>query len=249
MCSLAPVTEFAGVFGPSERLFFNANQCSEEDIRNLTKMLKTTFMNLQPDKHKPEGRRAFRDMICQKISSKETIFPLDIIETDFFQNMQPKQKIPRKSHKQVLKHIVPPLRERAQKETLTLPIGQQEAIINKWCAGFIESYMTPKQIDNACILLTLPKEFLQERTRITTMLIFAIRDKKDFTIENFNSMLFQLNEDVKQPNAENPRNVQIFIDLYIALFKRTTPDIKSIILDDFDTVFRKKYLKTEEKKS
>ncbi|MBA3816280.1 MAG: hypothetical protein H0X29_07125 [Parachlamydiaceae bacterium] len=185
------------LFEASESIFYQAQMCTEETIDQLTSTIAQAFF--EKTLSEPEERKLFCKSIFEKISSKNLITPLIILQSPFYQSMQVKRTIPSDIHKIVLNIIVPSKRKSIQDVRHKELTFQEEKAINQWYAQFLECYMSDEDIVEES--KTLSTE-VKGQPKVTILelddMLFKIKKiinvdlTNEFTEEKFNGLISEI---------------------------------------------------------
>ncbi|MBA3814990.1 MAG: hypothetical protein H0X29_00400 [Parachlamydiaceae bacterium] len=133
------------LFETIEYLFYKANVCTKKQIEQLTNTIARGFF--ERTGLEPEGRKKFCNWMWKQIETKNPIKASEMITHLFYRSMQVKEPIESDLHVILLKTTIPCFREFAKLgySYVDLDSGEENAI-NKWYAGFVESYLNREEI-------------------------------------------------------------------------------------------------------
>jgi hypothetical protein len=233
-----------GSIGPAATLMNNVNYFNPKAIDELTKLLKVNFQRVAHVK--PKGRKEFCAFIEERSKAGQSITPVEVIRTRFFQDLQSK-KIEPDLHAQVLEHIIPNVLKVVQ-ENIPSPAMEAEDLreMTNWYAYHLECTMPKEQIiKHSESQRTQDDAKINEERGNIGKELYADFTAKRLTESDLDKILeaSRIAVGILQQSG-NPATAMKFTGKYLTLFSMRENDpavLGNDVLGLIDTMFRSKF--------
>lgn len=236
-----------GVFGPALTLIYRADSYSEKGLSEIAKLLQKNFATLTNEK--PKGRKEFCAFVSEKIKSNQVVTAVDIIGTQFFQNMI-NQNVSAEDHAKVLQVLIPRMMSSV---VCYFPEVQEETDLNKqiyqWFAQFVERYISPERLAKSCeAISSVDQNLSEERAKIGKEL-YETTTTQDFDEKDLNGLVKVCQDSLKSTTElTHPNTVLNFTAKYLGLFAKDGNPLQygDEVLTMINTLFRQKFFNKED---
>lgn len=182
-----------GLFGPAATLAVNANCFNKNALKELTQHVAKKYF--QFTKKETSDPAEFCAQVIERQDLAKPMSTIEILATPFFESLLNRNSPP--FHQEVINYISESMLKTACKSFPALKLQEEEeSKFKMWIAGFVESYVPEKTLQQQCQLFTALGDRAQtiiELRKEVGEQIYAAAASKNFSEQDLNVLLDMLN--------------------------------------------------------